>query len=164
MTNADILALYTGLSNINNYQGVRFNYAIAKNLKAAEKEVKILGEQEVKVRECLKDYEVARIDCLKSHAKKDENGNPIKLKEGTKDEKFDIVPVIMETLVSPALKKLEEDHKPALDEFKERIIEFNKLLLEENNDFKPFLIPQDILPESITTEHTKIIFPLIKED
>jgi len=97
---------------------VPFHYAVAKNKKILEPEIKALEEAR-EPSEGYLEYEKKRIALCQIHTEKDENGNPKLTKDPNNgQEVFD--------LTDEAKEKLDEEMKEVREEFKEDIEEHEK--------------------------------------
>lgn len=154
MTNKKLIEVYNGLVGLTNLKGVKFNYAVAKNINILEKEVEIL-KATTKETEEFKKYDAERIELCKKHAKKDEKGEAMLL-----GGKYDIEDMEAFTVEFDALK---ETHKAALDERKAQLEGFDALLEAENTSVSLFKIDISEVPEEVTTSQMGVIYPIINE-
>jgi hypothetical protein len=154
MTNSKIIELYNGLLEITNLKGVKFSYAVAKNISILEKEVEVLRTT-TKESDDFKQYEKERIELCKKLSKKDEKGNPT-LVNGQ---------YIMENkeTFDAEFKTLGEVYKLELDNRKAQLENFEKLLKVEST-VELFKINIDQIPEDVTTAQMNVLYPLIIEN
>lgn len=153
MKNSQVIELYNGLSKISNLKGVKLNYAIAKNVSLLKSEVDSL-EKSVAPSDEFQEYDKKRVELVKKFSKLDDKGNAIILNneyliedQKSLEEAFDI---------------FKKENKEVLDKRQEQLDNFKDLLQEENS-LKLFKILIDLVPEEITTEQMKFIYPLIQE-
>lgn len=152
MTKNEIVELYNNLHQIKNLKGSKFNYAIAKNINILKPEVEAIQET-AKPRESFVEYDTARIELCKKHAKKDEQGEAV-MKGGD----FDIEDM---KAFDKELKKLQETHKQALDDRETQMKELDALLKEES-PIELHKITLSDIPEDITTVQMNSIFTIIE--
>lgn len=153
MKNKDILELYHSLSAIKGLKGVKFNYAIAKNVSLLEIEVKSF-EKALEASEQFKEYDQARIELCKEHSEKDENGEAIMT-----DGNFKIAD---SKAFKEAYEVLKEKHAEAIEARKTQQTEFDELM-EKENSITLFKVKMSDIPEEITTENMKSIYQLIED-
>lgn len=153
MLKKDILQLYKGLNSLAGLRGVKFTYAVAKNLRAIQDEITSL-EKSVEADEQYKAYDNARIELAKKHAKKDEKGEAM-----TENNQF----------VLEDHKAFEEEHAKVRDEYTEalaarenQLAEY-KLLLDEESSVELHKINLSQVPEDISTEQMYAILPIIED-
>lgn len=122
MTKQQAVELYQTLNGFGNLTGSRFAYAVAKNLNHLKSEIQAL-EAAVKPLPGFEAYDTARVELAKSHAQKDEKGEPI-----VKGNQF-----VIEDLdaFNKALEELKAEHKETLDIRQTQIDEYIKLLKED---------------------------------
>jgi hypothetical protein len=153
MKNQEILSLYENLHQLN-LKGVKFSYAVAKNIALLKPEVESL-QKAIEQSEDFKKFEQERVELAKKHAKKNENGEPI-------EEKGQYIIEDKE-----AFKKdftdLKEKNKEVVEAREEQIKEFNELL-EKENEIKFHKISIKDVPEDITTVQMNQIYSLISEE
>ncbi len=153
MKNEKISEVYIGLKKIKDLEGVKLNYAIAKNVNKLEQEV-IAIEKSLEASVGFKEYEKARIELAKSHAKKDDNGIPVE-----KDGRYIMVD---EDKFNKEWGKLKLKHKKDLDAREEQLKDFNKLL-DLEVPIELFMVDLKDVPENITTKDMLALYPMIKE-
>jgi len=154
MKNSELAPLHRALTNVGNLKGVKFSYAVAKNMSIIEKELEIIGETKAAkdFLEFDKQRQEKRLKLLEKHAKKDEDGKPIKKENGD----YELESISKFTKEVSALFEIEyEANKEVVDEYQKLLdqeaeIEFHKVKLEN-------------VPEDITTGQMNLIFPIIDE-
>ncbi len=153
MKNIEILSLNFTLSNIN-LKGVKFSYAVAKNLTILKPEVEAI----TKANEISKDFEAydnARVEIARKYAKKDEKGEP-EVKDGSyvlngDKENFE-----------KEIAKLQKTHEKAIKEREKQVKDF-KELLEKETTIALHKIKLTDIPEDITSQQMSAIYPIIEE-
>lgn len=153
MKNQEILSLYENLHQLN-LKGVKFSYAIAKNIALIKPEVEAL-QKATEMSEEYKAFDAKRIELAKKHAKENDQGEPVQ--EGGK--------FILED--KQAFKEefdaLKEENKELIESREAQIKEFTELL-DKQNDIKLFKINIKDVPEEITTVQMNQIYSLIEEN
>lgn len=154
MKNKDLFVLSAALESVANLPGVKFAYAVAKNLDRIRRELKVLQEVMRPFPNFL-EFDKKRIELCKKHAKKDDKGefcvenDHFQLKDS---KKFEI-----------AFKKLKKEHKNAINDREKQEKEYESLTNEECSiDFS--MTSESSLPEGITAAQILSIMPIIKDD
>jgi len=155
MKNKELFDLLQGLRNVGTYGGVKFAYAVAKNMAKVLEECKLL-EESAKPSDEHQAYDTERMALIDICAVK-ENGQCV-IKNG-------------QYVIDPAFKAqfnkesddLQTKHATAINARKVQLVEFDKLLAEEASDLKLMKIKYEVLPESITAEHISGIMPIIED-
>ena len=155
LLNKDLISLLEGLKKVGDLKGVKFAYAVAKNLSFIETEV-IALQASIKPNESIQAYENERIALCKSFNKKTDEGTPvIHNNEYVIDES--VRPVFDEKM-----KALNEAHSKVLDERKDAVKDFNELM-EEESDVDLHFIHIDLIPEDITANQLSDIHWIIED-
>lgn len=152
MTNNKLTELYESLLAIKGYRGVKFNYAVAKNIGILEPEIRSF-EKSIEILPDYSEYDKERVALAEKMAKKDELGKPI-----LAGNKYDIENMAE---FNEALKTIQETHKEAISNRDKQIEEYTHLMDAETK-IELFKIEIDQIPEDITTEHMKAIYPLLQ--
>lgn len=153
----DLLPLFENLQKLSNLKGVKFSYAIARNVVIVKKEVEAI-EESLKPFDEFVEYEKERIELAKKHSEKDEKGNPKIINENGREvfvmkdkAKFDKV-----------FEEFKIKHKVTLDKRQKQIDEYNEFL-ETESDIEFFKIELSDVPEDISVEQMQGIQLLIKD-
>jgi len=154
MQKKSFLQLFRTLDQMGKLTGVRFAYAVAKNISKMKIEVESI-EKSIKPPEGFMDYDQKRIDLAKKHSKKDEKG-----KEITANNEFQIED---ETKFDKELKKLQSEYKKETDARQKQIDEYIKML-DEEIQFDFHKIDLKDVPAEITTQQMAGIIELINEE
>ena len=154
MKNKDILRIANGLSAVADIRGVKWNYAIARNLRTLEMVVLSLQDAS-KPPEAFAAYEKERIDLCIKHAVKDEEGNP-------QVSNFEYV-LQDRASFDADLKALRDQRADVISAREQQIEEYNELL-EESIDIDFFLLSPDNIPEEVTGGQLAAIMEIIAED
>jgi len=148
---------------LGNLKGVKFSYMITKNINKLKEEFTALDEA-IKTTDAFNEFQKQRIALAEKHAKLDENGRPVVIKEkdenGRPVERYDIV---NQKLFETDLETLRVEHKDALDEMENKIKEYNELM-KTDVEVELHEIKLSDVPEDITAQQMSIISDLIVED
>jgi len=168
MTKLETLNLYGNLQKLGNLKGVKFAYAVAKNLALIKGEVDILTETTKKLLEPTdveyRKFGEERVTLAESFAKKDDKGNAIKIKKienGQEVEVFDGLD--NNPKWEKAFEKLREEYKIMLDARDEVIKEQNELLKTEST-LQLYKIALHDVPADISVNQMKDIAEIVSED
>ena len=146
-----ILELNKSLSELK-LPGVKFAYAVARNIQALKPEVTALQEA-IKQSPEYQAYEKARVDLATKHASKDEKGKPVIVGNEfaiEDQEAFD-----------KAIEELKEKHKTTIEAREQQLKDFNELL-EKDVDVTLFKVALEDVPQNITTNQMTSIFEIIE--
>lgn len=154
MKKKDIYQLYNGLQTIRGLEGVKFNYAINRNISLTKPEVEAI-QAASNPSEIFIAFENERVALAQKHAKKNEDGSPKTV--GSKYEVED------QAAFDAEFAALKETHKEAVAQREQQIKDVEKLL-EEESTIELHKISMEEIPEKITTEQMSVIFPLITEN
>lgn len=133
-------------------------YAIAKNKKIAEAEVKAIQEaqQKVTMPETFQEYEKKRIELCEEVSDKDENGNSIKINNG---QQF-AIPEERQEEFATKLAALREEYKEAI-EAKDKVEKDFFDLLSEEVEIEFHRVKIDDLPNNITASQIEVLGDII---
>lgn len=146
-----LLSLYQSLKSVGNLKGVKFAYAVSKNLQLLESEIKSINEAQ-KPSEKFQAYDKARVELAKKHAKTEE-GKPV-----VKNNSYVIE---NEKAFNEELETLKTEHKEALDEREVQLNEFKELLKGEV-EIELHKVKMDDVPADITVTQMEGIFAIIE--
>ena len=157
MKNRDLIKLQNGLNQVGRLTGVKFGYAISKNLDKVMREVKSLQDP-IKPSDEWAAIEEKISEIHKLHCDKGTDGSPLIVnnmlvfdKSADKHDK--------------ALADLEKKNQEAYDARKVIMDEYEKMLDEDvAADFVIHKINMEHVPESITTQQFFGILPIIEEE
>jgi len=155
MKNKELFTLVNAIRIVGKYEGLKFAYAMARNLRKVETEIEIFNTI-LKPSKELTECEMKRIEICVKYADK-ENNQPKMVNNnyiiGDKNKKeFD-----------KEITKLRKDYKKTLDRQTKNIEDYNKLM-EEESDFIPYKVLIEDVPKEITGNELKGILELIEED
>lgn len=139
----------------------KFAYGVAKNRRIVQKETETIEE----TREWSKEYmefEKARIELIEKMAKKDKDGNPIKMPTDNKGGY--VFQLESQTLAEKKVEELKKtkEFKKVCDEQKAKDEAYDNLLKQEF-EIELFMIDDEFVPKEITPNQRFGILDLIKE-
>lgn len=158
MTNHDLFRLLEGLRSVGNLPGVKFSYAVAKNIRRIEPLVKDL-EAGNKPSEIFEAYEKERGKLLEEYAQRDDNNRPVMIQSGNRGQ----YQMEDQLAFEAALEALDAKHPEAIDEQKKRGAEFETLLEEKADEVKIHTVKIANVPEGITAGQMTAIFEIIDD-
>ena len=159
MKNKQLYELLEGIRQAGSLKGIKFTYGLARNKKLVEKEIEILSEVS-KPNEDFEELEKKRIELCKVHAEKDEKGEPkIEMIGNTPKSSYVIED---KKKFEKELEKMMKENAKVVEAQEEKNKQFMELL-EENSEFKPYMIEFVDIPEDITSETISKLIDLIKE-
>ena len=153
MKNSELFMLKEKLRKVGKLKGVKFAYAIAKNVKMLEEELAAI-KKAIEPSEEFAKLDDKRIELAKKYADK-KNGNPV-----IKDGNFVMNDNKKERL-EKELEKIKKANKKAYDERDKQVKEYNEFL-EKESSFKPYMIDLNDVPAEITVEEMDAVKDLIK--
>ncbi len=159
MKNIELVQLYNTLHSVGDLKGVKFAYAVSKNIHKIKPHIESLQES-VKPTEEFQKYDKERAELAEKHAKKNKEGKPIT--NTNLDNNTQSYEIENEEKFQKELEKLQKKYKGALDE-RESQIEKYKELLQEEADVELYTIKVKDLPEDITPEKLTNLFFIIDE-
>jgi len=124
----------------------KFTYALDRNKDQMNGELKAIGT----ARQILSDFSKGEKDIIQKYADKNDKGKPIPLNGGMS---YKMDPKRVKE-AQKAYDDLTEKHKDALDQIKR--------LLDEDADYKPYMIPFESLPDGLG-EIQSVLDPIISE-
>lgn len=154
MLRRELYRLADGLRSVGALKaGIKFAYAVAKNLDAAEREIALINKTQTPSSEMI-EYEKKRIELARKHSAKKDNGEPI-----LAGDQF----VLADYAAFDAeFKALQREYWEALEEHETRQQDF-EAFLDGEADYRPYMIPLDLVPEDITPGQMRGIFEVIVE-
>ena len=155
MKNGELIQLMGGFEACAGLKGVKFAYAIARNTRNVRAILEDLGKT-VEHSDAFKAYDKERIELCKKYCKKDNGNEPIM----KSDNSFDIID---KEAFSKEMAALKDKHAKAIKEQDEKIAAYAKLLDEECDEFEPYIITTEHLPEDITASQMTDILPIVEE-
>jgi len=160
MKNKEILQLYNALQDVSNLSGVKFAYAVSRNINKVKPTLNSL-EEAINPKEEYKEFESKRVELAKKYAKKNENGEPVTntdLDNNTKTYEIE-----NQKAFQKEMTKLQKEYAQAITN-REKQIEEYKNLLEEETQIDFYKIKKENLPEDITAQQLTGIFAIIEDE
>ena len=159
MTNRQVFELRTGLEQniqgLRALRGMKFAYALGKNLKTLASEIETFSSL-ITPSEEFKAFEEARKNQCETFCEKDENGEMVLIENNTQYK----IDVTSEEWIA-AYKELEAEYKDAIDARNKQIEDYNTFLTSES-DIELHMISIDDVPENISVEEFELIEAFIK--
>lgn len=153
MKKSEALQLFKSLNSLGNLTGVKFAYAVSKNLGLLKPEIVALDKSLEPSPEFTK-YDELRVELAKKHAKKDDKGNPI-----IENARYVLE---NEEEFNKEWEALKVEHKPALDGRQAQLDEYDKLL-ETECDINLHKVKLEFVPEAINVQQIHAISAIIEE-
>ncbi len=153
MTKLDILNLWNNLQKLGGLSGVKFAYAVSKNLSILKPEIEALEKAQERSEE-FKKFDDLRIALAEKHAKKDKDNKPVIVGN---DYQIEDRPAF-----DKELEKLKQEYKNVVDAREKQMAEVTELLKTESSVklYKMFLAD---VPESITVEQMFSIKDIVED-
>jgi hypothetical protein len=144
MKRQEIYSIIQTINTVSDLKGVKFSYAIIKNKKKIEEEIKVL-EEVVKPSEKYAEFEKVRIQLCEFYSEKDANNNPV-----VEENKYKITD---QEVFNTELLKIKDEYNTYITDRENQINEYNKMLSEDISiDFTKinFIdLPIDITPKQL---------------
>src|SRR3990167_5070475 len=128
MLKKEILQLYRALNTLGQLQGVKFAYAVSRNLAILKPEIEALEKASSPTPEFM-EMDKERIKLVEEHAEKDEQGKPKK-----KGNEY-VIPEDKKEDFENAFEAFKLEHKELFDAREKQIEEYNALLQTESEIF-----------------------------
>ena len=159
MTKGEALVLFKNLNQLGNLNGVKFAYAVARNISLLKSELESL-EKSMELPESFKKFDTERIELVEKYADKDENGKPKKEKAENGSEQY---------VMGKEEKKFEKEfailrtkHKEAVNLREKQIEEYTKLLTTDSQ-VGLYKIKLDDIPSEITARQMAGIYEIVED-
>lgn len=154
MKHRELVALYRGLDRLGSLTGVKFAYAVSRNLSLLKPVMESI-DKSIEPSAEFSEYDKARIKLAEEHAKKDEKGKPI-IEEGN---------YIMENdeAWQTAFEALKAQHAEVIAKREAQIKEYNELLELENPMVSLHKVKLADVPQGITVVQMHSIKDIIEE-
>ncbi|PKQ69402.1 hypothetical protein BZG01_00240 [Labilibaculum manganireducens] len=155
MKKQDLFRLQQGLQQVANLRGVKFAYAVAKNIRKVNAECEDI-QQGIKASDDWEELEKQQREINMYHCKKDESGNPIPDSNG----QF-IIPQERKDDHKKEMETLKEANAEAYTAREKQIIDYNKSMSDEI-EFSLHTIKEEDLPAEITASQLDGIFEMVE--
>ena len=143
MKNKELLQMSGLLGILLNLKGVKFAYAIAKNIRLIRAEVELLEKAKS---EKYKEYDNKRLELAKKHAQKDDKGNP---------------QIVNNSYILENQEVFNDEFEILKKEYESEIKEYEDLLNTEN-DIKLYKIKLVDIPLDITAGQMLVIEEIVE--
>src|SRR3990167_8088697 len=144
MKKSEILQLFRNLNTLGQLQGVKFSYAISKNLAILKPEIEALEKASAASPEFM-EMDKERIKLVEEHAEKDEKGKPKK-----KGNEY-VIPEDKQGDFENAFEAFKIEHKELYDAREKQIKEYTALL-ETESEVKLYKVSLADVPEKISVQ------------
>lgn len=168
MKKVDLYSFQRGLE-MAEFTHPRVTYAVQKNKRKVDSEIRDM-EVAIKQSEKFVEFVKAREELAKQHCEKDDKGNPKTKEIPTGDGKFQRIYVIpgqddITSKYRKELTKIEKKYEDAIKEHAEKVRKYNEEFLNDDSDYKPFMIDLELLEqyEKCPQEVMNLIHWMIKE-
>jgi len=157
ITNQEVVDLNNGLHAVGHLSGVKFAYAVSRNISKLKSEVTAL-QKGFSLKPDFEAYENERQPLAEKYAVK-VDGKPQQKVEGGVS-KFVIKD---QRAFDSKFKTLKKKHKKAIDNREKQLKEF-QLLLEEKVEIELYQVMLKDVPEGISAKQMSSILPIVVED
>ena len=152
ITKEKAVDLFKSLNDVGNLQGVKFAYAVARNISLLNSEVDAI-QKAIEAHDDFRKYDEERVALAKKHAVKVDG------KEKVEDGQYVVED---QEKFETEFKELQEKHKNALDVREKQKNDFKELLKEEL-EIDLFTIPVEYVPENITPAQMEGILLIVAD-
>ena len=159
ITKGEALVLFKNLNQLGNLSGVKFTYAVARNINLLKTELESL-EKSMELPENFKKFDSERIELVEKYAEKDENGKPKKEKTENGSEQY--VMGENEKKFEKEFNTLKTKHKEAVSLREKQFEEYTKLLTTDS-EVQLYKIKLDDIPKEITARQMAGIYAIVEE-
>jgi hypothetical protein len=167
MDNKTAIDSYNVFSQMENEKDfpIKFEYGLGRNIAALESVVKTIDKIRSKKIEGQEKFEAAKTTLLEAYSKKDEKNQPIRKQTQNGTEYI----IDNQVEFNKKLLDLREEHKDTLDKIAKRIEEFGEVL-DQESDFKPFMINMKYLPvdaegkSQLSVKQVRYLIPFLDGD
>ena len=160
MKKAELSPLFHGLKDVSQFPGVKFAYAVAKNMAAVRAECECL-EKSAEANEAFQAYDAARVALGRKMCDKKEDGSPLTTTSNGQ-EVFTFDGGLTSPAWQEAITALNTEHAEVIAARTAQLDDFNKLL-EEDTDIVLFKVSADQLPEGINAAQISTIISIIED-
>lgn len=158
MKKREIIELHKNLHKVANLKGVKFTYAVARNIDLLEPEVKAIMKANEYSEEYLK-YDQARLDLNEKHAQKGPDGKAIQEMRGNQSHYV----IADNNAFDKDYESLKKKHAKALKDREKQEKEYEQLL-EEEHEVKLHMIDLANVPDEIVSAQMNAIIKIINPE
>jgi hypothetical protein len=155
MLKQDLIVLYRSLNQLGSLQGVKFAYAVSRNIDLIKPELEALEKVSAPSKEYL-EFEKTRVALVEKYAVKGEDGKFI-----MKNNEYEIPKEKQEEL-NTEFGKLREENKELFEARENQIKEYNDLLKEESK-IELYKVTLNDVPANITVAQMTSVKAIIDE-
>ncbi len=159
MKKAELYAFKRGLESVGDLVGIKFAYAIAKNLRRISAEIKLFDKATAPSEE-FTEYERKRIALAAEHSETDERGRPIVMALPSGENSYQIVDM---PLFQTDLLEIRAGHEKAISDREDQMRRHEEFL-DEESELRLYQIPLDTVPHKISAAQMTAIWPIIKDE
>ena len=158
MLKSESITLFRNLNTLGGLKGVKFSYAVAKNLNILKPELESL-EKSMEASDSFKEYDAKRVVLVEKHANKDKDGKP------KKEEVNGVEQYVVEENKKAFEKdweSLKKEYKDALDARQKQTDEYTELLTTKSEVVLHKIKLEDV-PADINAQQMAGIVDLVDE-
>ena len=160
MIKSEALLLHKNLNLLGALTGVKFTYAVARNLSLLKSEVESI-DKAIEGSEKFMEYDKARIALVELHAEKDDKGKA-KIETSARGAQQYVIDEDNK-FFKKAFDTLKEKHKEAVDARDKQTEEYIKLLATDS-DVKVYKVKLDDVPKEISAVQMAGIYDIFSEE
>ena len=157
MKKSEVLLLNRALNGLAILTGVKFTYAVARNLNILKNEIESL-DKSMEPSEKFQEFDKARIALVELHAEKDKQGKAKMEIAQNGAQQYVIDPE--NKMFKKAFDTLKEKHKEAVDARDKQIEEYTKLLTTDS-DVVLFKVKLEDVPKEISAVQMAGIYKIV---
>lgn len=161
MLKSEAVALYQNLNKLGQLKGVKFAYAVSKNLNMLKPEVESL-EKASAFSDEYKKFDDLRVALAEKHSHKDEKGKPIMIPRADNPRLSDYS-IENQALFDKEFEALKSEHLTVFDARQKQIEEYNELLQTESTVVLYKVSVADV-PADITVTQMYSISAIVEDD
>ena len=159
MTKGEAIRLFRNLNQLGNLSGVKFSYAVARNLNTLKGEIESI-EKTLELPDKYKEFDAKRVELAEKHAEKDKAGKPkVEAGEGG----------LQQFVMGADNKKFEKEFEALKKEYKEAValrekqIEEYTQLLVSKSEVVLHKLKLDDCPKEISAAQMAGIYEIVEE-
>lgn len=157
ITREEAVKLYRDLWDVSKLSGIKFAYAIARNIKALEPIIAELKRVYTPDKEFI-EYDETRAKIAKKYAFKNEKGEPKMVKVDGVDE-YDISD---KDAFDQEYEKLKTENAEVIEK-RQSQLENYKHFMNEQIEIDFYLLREEMIPETITGEQLIKLYPILED-
>ena len=154
MIKSEIINLFQSLQKLGNLSGVKFAYAVSRNIAILKPEVEALNKA-LEGSDEFKQFDEKRVELAKKHAKKDDKNKPLVNRGQFEIENQEAFDAEFETLKS--------EHQEVWDARQKQVDDYNDLLKTES-ELQLYKVSLTDVPVNITVAQMHSISDIVTEE